>query len=178
MAALGALMGFETFRLASRARKPLPFGGTLYLLAAAAVGAWLAQDYGLLSHLVGERLWHYIFGATFALTLQLGLREQVLRRDRIPPLVPVLWSIGHLCAIALMNRKLGSPFIVVCMGVASWIAMWIADTWLVYRIARLRAAGLLAPEPGLRFQFSLRSLMIFVLALNVWLTGLVLLCRV
>jgi hypothetical protein len=122
--------------------------------------------------------WAFLYGAlVLPLLLQFSLRERLITKPSGPNLAWAWCAMYVLMLQPLMARCPGHP-LVWSMGVCSYCGLWIADTCLVQRVARLRREGRLTQANNVRFQFSLRSLLIFVLGFGGWLSGLVLFFRI
>jgi hypothetical protein len=173
--AIGAWVGFEAYRLAAGARKPAP----LWVIPLGLFAIWIpVHSSGITGTpfiIVDLAFWYGAWGLPYFFCF--ALRRCLVTGTSSTFLA---WTWCAICALAVPQVIAMCPTnrLVWSMGVCSYYGVWIADTCLIQRVARLRREGRLVPTSNVRFQFSLRSLLIFVLALAAWLSGLVLLFRI
>jgi len=150
----GALVGFELYRLAA--------------------GSIRWRDTGCLTWIVCLLFLTYV-----TLPLYLAYRH---RRRRIEegrggtwwlPLCHFLLLLYLACALSAGGRRADSIAAMVCGG---FLSLFLSDSVVVNIIAQWRNEGRLAAPVSHKFQYSLGTLLIFVLGLGAWLTALVKMC--
>lgn len=152
----GAADGFDLYRLAMGSREWRPIGCLIWLLCC------VFPPVGVLVLLFFVQYKH---------------RENVIVQGAFPTWEgTVLYSFVML-AVGLALVDPGHPKDLPGAVFIGILAMFVADSVLVNCIARWRSQGLLAPPTSHVFQYSLGTLLIFVLSLGSWMTTLVLVFR-
>lgn len=171
MALLGAIMGFEAYRVVCRSRAPIELSRWV----------WAAL-----------MLTTIPFAATLWLTIPLYLHSQ-LRRDVLNPsgqpgmnvsllqfLYFLIWPVVILTGMAGASDALVSNngrSVAAPLVISTWGMLWVCDYLLLVTLAAWRSVRILEKPPSHTVQYSLGTLMAAIFGIGAWVSGLVMIYR-
>ncbi|MCY3019944.1 MAG: hypothetical protein NTW87_13060 [Planctomycetota bacterium] len=148
---VGAVAGFELYRVAVGSREWRPVGCLVWVLLVVPLGYMAPLLY-----------------------LQYRRREKlILERAPIRWWLPAVYGVILLlidltaCEFSMRDER---RILLICGG--GFLSLFLSDSVLVNVIARWRNEGRLAPPVSHTFQYSLGTLLIFVLGMGAWMTAL------
>lgn len=176
-ALLGAVLGFEAYRVIGGSRKPfslpgwawlvlclpgLAYGATFWLLVPLYLHARLQRD--LTQQRVEHDAAHGLLGGIYML------------------LLPLVMFVGTALLSEVFKSKPASVYLAIKdlalpLAISIWPALWICDFLLLMALASWRSVRVLAPPQTHAVQYTLGALILVSLGAGAWISGLVLLFR-
>lgn len=177
VALLGAVLGFEAYRVIGGSRRPfslpgwawallcllgLAYGATFWLLIPLYLHARLQRE--LTFQHVEQDAVHGLLAGVYMLLLPLAMFVGT-----------ALLSDAFKSASASARASIGTLALPLALSI--WPALWICDFLLLMALASWRSARVLAPPQTHAVQYTLGALMQVSLGAGAWVSGLVLLFR-